>query len=43
MKTVKCSKCKRRLFDITEESQAVIEIKCPRCGETIVVKVNKVA
>ena len=34
---VKCSCCKKRLFDMEKDTDGMISIKCPNCGTVIAV------
>ena len=35
-----CPICKKRLFDILTPSEGIIEIKCPKCKQIIVVNLK---
>ena len=38
---VACPACKnKRLFDLAPETSGSIEIKCPKCGNIVIVKVK---
>ncbi len=33
MTEIRCVKCKRRLFDVTDDAVVIgVQIKCPKCG-----------
>ena len=41
MKTViKCPTCKRRIFDTTDNSLGLIDIKCPHCKQVVQVELK---
>jgi len=38
--TVRCKKCRKRLFDKTSATTGFIEMKCPRCGKVTPINLN---
>lgn len=41
--TIKCPTCRRRIFDTTDSSNAVIDIKCPHCKQIVQVELKSKA
>jgi len=41
MRKIHCPHCRHRLFDVNDASDPYIEIKCPKCGKIIKLKLTK--